>query len=274
MPKTTLAAVLVLQLCAVVGVRSQERVTLAGSSTIHPLIEVAAQAFEARHPGFEVDVQAGGSSVGIASTLRGMADIGMVSRGLSEEEKQRLVPTTIALDGLAIIVHATNPLRNITRQQVIDVYAGRVSNWKALGGPDAPITVINKEAGRATLELFEDYFDLEGKFVRNAVIIGPNGQAIASVAGMPHSIAYVSIGSATVAEEQGVALRRLSLDGVTADVAHVTDQSYGLRRPLLLVTKGVPRGPVKQFLDFVLSAEGQQIVLEQEFVPVSPGGGS
>ena len=242
--------------------------TLAGSSTIQPVMEVAAQAYEESHRGAEIDVQGGGSSVGISAPQSGLADIGMVSRPLHYDEKNVLTATPIALDGLAIIVHASNPLQDLTKQQVIDIYTGKTVNWKDAGGKNAPITVINKEEGRATLELFEKYFDLKGKFIKNAVIIGPNGQAIASVAGNPHAVAYVSIGSAAVAEDEGVKIKRLSLAGVEASVENVKNETYGLRRPLNLTTQGAPAGLAKAFIDFVLSPEGQKIVLEQEFVPI------
>jgi phosphate transport system substrate-binding protein len=250
-------------------ISAESRLTLAGSSTVQPVMEEAAQAFEKSRPEVRVDVQGGGSAVGITAPRRGLAQIGMVSRDLHDDEKADLTATPIALDGLAIIVHASNPLKDLTQQQVIDIFSGKAANWKAVGGRDAAVTVINKEEGRATLELFEKHFNLKGRFVKNAVIIGPNGQAIASVAGNPDSIAYVSIGSAAVAEQEGVKIRRVRLDGVEPTVENVKNGAYGLRRPLCLVTRGAPSGLAKEYMDFVLSPEGQRIVLGQEFVPVA-----
>lgn len=242
--------------------------TLAGSSTIQPVAEVLGQTFEQRHPEFQINVQGGGSSVGITAPQSGLADIGMVSRVLHPEEAQKLVPTTFALDGIALIAHASNPISGLSRQQVIDIYTGVISNWQRLGWTDTPIVVVNKEEGRATLELFEHYFALMGKFVRDAIIIGPNGQAIATVAGNPQAIAYVSIGSAEVAVEQGTPIKLLALDGVAATSANVKSGAYGLTRPLNFVTVGPPHGLAKAFLDFVLTPTGQRIITEQEFVPL------
>jgi phosphate transport system substrate-binding protein len=242
--------------------------TLAGSSTVQPVVEIAGQAFEASHPGTRVDVQGGGSSVGISSARSGLADIGTVSRALKPEEAD-LTATTIGLDGIALIVHADNPLHAITHDQVVAIYTGATSNWSALGGPDRAITVVNKEAGRSTLELFEAHFGLKDKIMPSAVIIGPNGQAITTVAGNPDAIAYVSIGSAAVAEEEGTRIRRLTLDGVEASVENVANSTYPLMRPLNLVTKGAPAGLAKEFVDFVASPEGQAIVRKEDFVPVS-----
>jgi phosphate transport system substrate-binding protein len=246
----------------------QGRITLAGSSTVQPVAEVLAQEFEALHPEARIDVQGGGSAVGITAPQSGLADIGMVSRALHPNEAQHLVATTFARDGIALIVHANNPVSGLSRQQVIDIYSGAVTHWQELGGPDARIVVVNKEEGRATLELFERYFDLRGKFVRDTVIIGPNGQAIATVAGNPHAVAYVSIGSAEVAGEHGTPIKLLALDGIAATSANVQQGTYRLTRPLNFVTVGDPQRLAKGFLDFVLTPAGQQIVQTQDFVPL------
>lgn len=241
--------------------------TLAGSSTIQPLAEVAGQAYEKAHPGVQIDVQGGGSSVGISSARSGLSDIGTVSRPLKEDEKD-LTATTIALDGIALIVNAANPMAGITADQVVAIYSGAKTNWHDFGGADKPITVVNKEEGRATLELFEQHFGLKGKFVPTAVIIGPNGQAITTVAGNPDAIAYVSIGSAAVAESEGTAIRRLPLDGIAATTENVANNTYTVTRPLNLVTKGAPAGLAADFTAFVLSPEGQKLVAEQDFIPL------
>jgi phosphate transport system substrate-binding protein len=246
-----------------------EPLTLAGSSTLQPLAEVAAQAFEASHPGVEIDVQGGGSSVGISATRSGLAEVGMVSRALTPEESD-LTATAVALDGIALVVHASNPLPGLTRQQVVDIYSGAIASWAALGGQDRPITVVNKEEGRATLELFERYTGLKGKFRPDAIIIGPNGQAITTVAGDPDAIAYVSIGSAAVAEEAGTPIRRIALDGVPATPESVASGTYPLSRPLHLVTVGPPAGLAAELIAFLRSEEGQALVVGQDFIPVPP----
>ena len=188
--------------------------TVAGSSTVQPVAEIAGQAFEKRHPSVHVDVQGGGSSVGISSARSGLSDIGTVSRALKPDEGD-LTATTIGLDGIAIIVNAKNPMAAITRDQVVSVYTGATTRWKALGWEDHAITVVNKEQGRSTLELFENHFGLKDRILPSAVIIGPNGQAITTVAGNAWSIAYVSIGSAAVAEQAGTPVKRLSLTAWT-----------------------------------------------------------
>jgi phosphate transport system substrate-binding protein len=249
------------------GASGGETLTLAGSSTIQPLAEVAGQQYEQSHPGTRIDVQGGGSSVGISAARSGLADIGTVSRALKPEESD-LAPTTIAIDGIALIVHADNPLGAITRAQVIDVYTGAIHSWKALGGADRPIVVINKEEGRSTLELFEDHFGLRGRFRSDMLIIGPNGQGILTVAGDRDAIGYVSIGSAIIARQEGTPVKLLSLDGVEATTDTVRDGRYPLKRELNLVTKGPPRGLAGDFIGFILGPKGRELVLKEGFVPV------
>jgi phosphate transport system substrate-binding protein len=241
--------------------------TLAGSSTVQPVAETLGQEFEKQHPEVRIDVHGGGSAVGIVAPQTGLADIGMVSRALRDEETQRLHATPFARDGIALIAHASNLVSGLSRQQVIDIYSGQVTDWQSVGGPKSRIIVVNKEEGRATSQVFTQYFDLTDNFVQDALIIGPNGQAIITVAGNPHALAYVSIGAAEVAVSQGVAIKLLALDGVAAATATVQDGTYQLARTLNLVTAGPPDGVAKAFLDFVVSPAGQQIAAQHEFVP-------
>ncbi len=242
-------------------------VILAGSSTIQPVAEAFGLAFEKQHTDVRIDVHGGGSSVGITAPQTGLADIGMVSRPLRHNETRQLTFTTFALDGIALIAHASNPVGGLSKQQVIDLYTGTVTNWNKLGGADAQIVVVNKEAGRGTRTLFEQYFGLAEQVVSSALIIGPNGQAILTIAGNPQAIAYVSIGAAEVAIRRGLPIKILALDGVSATQTNVQNGTYGLRRPLNFVTAQPAQGLAKAFLDFVLTPTGQRLVMQHDFVP-------
>lgn len=238
--------------------------TVAGSSTIQPLMEVAAERFELAHPDVRVTVQGGGSGVGVSSVRSGLAQVGMVSRSLAEGE-QDLSAHRIARDGIALIAHASRADASLTREQVIALYDGSSSTW-----PDGqPVTLVTKEEGRSTLELFAHHFGLEGRFRDDLVVIGPNGQAITTVASDPNALAYVSIGSAAKAEEAGVGIRRVPLDGVLPSVASVQDGSWPLARDLNLVTAGPLEGVQASLVGFVLSPEGQGLVVSEDFVPVA-----
>jgi phosphate transport system substrate-binding protein len=239
-----------------------------GSSTIQPIVEEAAPKFEATHPGVVIEIQGGGSGAGVKGTREGKAQIGTVSRALKDDETD-LQGVKVGDDGIALVVHKDNPLTNITKEQVQRLYQGEITRWSEVGGKDAPVTLITKEEGRSTLELFAKHFALEGKIKKDAIVIGPNGQALKTLEGNPDAIAYVSIGSAEKSIEQGAPLKILNLDGVAATAATVRGGSYPLRRPLLLVTKGPASGTAKEFIDFVTSPEGQKIVTAQDFVPLA-----
>ncbi|GAB4144718.1 MAG: phosphate ABC transporter substrate-binding protein [Planctomycetaceae bacterium] len=241
---------------------------LTGSSTVAPLMIEIAKRFEDEYPGVRIDVQTGGSSRGISDARRGLAEIGMVSRDLKASEND-LHPFAVARDGICLIVHRENPVTELSREQIIAIYSGKTRNWKQVGGPDEPITVVNKAEGRSTLELFLKHFKLKNSEIRADVIIGDNEQGIKTVAGNPYAIGYVSIGTAEYDAGQGVPIKLLQLNGITASVENVRNRSYPLSRTLNLVTKGKPQGLVKEFLEFAQSAKVNDIVKEQYFVPLA-----
>jgi len=244
-----------------------EKLVLTGSSTIAPLAAELGKRFESLHGNVRVDVQAGGSSRGVNDARAGLADIGMASRALKDDEKD-LSSFTLALDGISVILHRTNPVQALDKRQIIDIYTGKIVNWKEVGGHDAPITVVNKAEGRSTLELFLHYFGLNNTEIKPQVIIGDNQQGIKTVAGNPDAIGYVSVGTAEYEASQGAAIKLLPLAGITASVAHVRNGSYPLSRPLNLVTRTEPAGLVKAFIEFAGSPQAHDLIEAQYFVPV------
>lgn len=247
---------------------SGEHLVVTGSSTIAPLATVLAERFEATHPGVKIDVQAGGSARGVADVRQGLANIGMVSRALKADEGD-LLADTIARDGIAIIVHRDNPVAALTREQIIAIYTGQVRDWKAVGGADAPITVVNKAEGRSTLELFLSHFKLEAPAIRADVVIGDNQQGIKTVAGNPQAIGYVSIGTAEYEASRGTPIRLLPLGGVEASTAAVAAGRFPLSRPLNLVHRSELSGIARDFIAFARSAEVKDLVTGQYFVPLA-----
>lgn len=246
--------------------QTQGKLVLTGSSTVAPLVSEIAKRYEEQHPGVRIDVQSGGSSRGIADARQSVADIGMVSRTLKDSEKD-LQAFTIARDGISVILNKDNLVDKLSDQQIVDIYTKKLTNWKAVGGKDAPITVVNKAEGRSTLELFAHYFKLETKDIKADVIIGDNEQGIKTVAGNPNAIGYVSIGSAEYNETHGTAIKLLPVKGVAASIATVANDQFPISRPLNLVTKTTPTGLQKDFIEFARSSQVQDIVKEQYFVP-------
>ncbi|MCH9648974.1 MAG: phosphate ABC transporter substrate-binding protein [Deltaproteobacteria bacterium] len=243
------------------------KLVLTGSSTIAPLALEIGQRFEAENPHVRVDVQTGGSSRGIADTRNGTADIGMASRALAADE-QDLLSFAIARDGVSLIVHRDNPVRELSDQQVVAIYTGTITNWKDLGGDDAPITVVHKAEGRATLEVFLGYLGLDGREVQPSVVIGDNEQGVKTVAGNRNAIGYVSIGTAEADAATGVPIRLLGLGGIEATSANVAAGSFPMARALNLITREKPSGLSTAFLKFARSESVHDLVEAHFFVPI------
>lgn len=241
------------------------KLVLTGSSTVAPLAAEIGKRFEALHPGVRIDVQTGGSSRGVADARSGVADIGLVSRALKPEESD-LQAHTIARDGIALIVHASNPVAALSDDQVRAIYRGEVRNWKDAGGPDRAITVVNKAEGRSTLELFLHHYALKSEQIKPSVVIGDNEQGIKTVAGNPGAIGYVSVGTAEYAATHDVPIRPLPLEGITASVASVRQQRFPLSRPLNLVTRGPPTALAKTFIEYAQSPAVHDLVEGLYFV--------
>lgn len=244
---------------------NQTRLTVTGSSTVAPLMAEIALQFEKTHPDVRVDVQTGGSSRGVADARRGLADIGMASRALNEDESD-LTAHTIAYDGIGMIVHADNPVRALSPQQIIDIYQGRIDNWQAVGGPDAEIIVVNKAQGRSTLEIFLEHFELGAPSIKADVVIGDNEQGIKTVAGNPYALGYVSIGAAEYAVGADEPLWLLPLEGVEASTTNVRNQRYPMRRPLNLVTRGPLEGPAAALMVHAQSSSVDPLIRQLYFV--------
>lgn len=208
----------------------------------------------------------------MADPRKGLADIGMVSRAAKGNEGD-LQWFAIARDGIAIIVNAGNTVPGIlepglTSHQVRAIYRGEMQSWAGLGGEDHPITVVHKVEGRSTLELFLAFFELKNTEVKPDVEIGDNQQGIRTVAGDPHAIAYVSIGTAEFEAERGTAIRLVPVDGVAPSTVAVQDGTFPLSRPLHLVTTQAPEGLVREMIDFAQSEAVHDLVREQFFVPL------
>lgn len=243
------------------------KLVVTGASTLAPLISEIGKRFESLHAEVRVDVQTGGSSRGVADARQGLADIGMVSRAMKDEEKD-LHAFPVARDGVGIILHKENPVQTLTDEQVVTIYTGKITNWKEVGGKDAPITVVNKAEGRSTLEVFLHYFKMKNTDVKAQVIIGDNEQGVKTVAGNRHAIGYVSIGTAEYDESQGVPIKLLSVGGVAASTETVRNGTFPLSRPLHIITRTPPTGLAKAFIDYAQSHAVHDIIKQQYFVPL------
>ena len=240
--------------------------SITGSSTVAPLMTEIARAYEASHPGIRIDVQAGGSSRGVSDVRSKRAQLGMVSRRLKADESD-LTAVTIAIDGITCISHAQNRTAGCTREQLLEIYTRKITNWSQVGGVDLPIVVVNKAEGTATLELFTQFLGIKPSQIISSVIIGDNAQGIKTVAVTPGAIGYVSIGAAQTAVIDGASIKLLALDGIIPSSVTVLDGTWAMTRPLNVITLGKPANEAAALLEFAHSSAVDGIIKGLAFVP-------
>ena len=242
---------------------------LAGSSTVAPLAIEIGKRFEKKNPGVRVEVQTGGSSRGIADARTGKVDCGMSSRGLKDSEKEGVQSFTVAMDGVCFLTHSSNPVRELSREQLLGIYTGKITNWNQVGGNDAEITCINRADGRSELELVTKFFGIKPVDVTADLIAGENQQGIKMVASDKNAITYMSVGASEYEAKNGSPLTLLPLDGIAASVENVRNGTFPLSRPLIYIT-GLELSPLAQaFIDYSLSSDVHDLVEEFSYVPVA-----
>jgi len=234
---------------------------LSGSTSVQPLAEELAQAFTAKHPEVRVSVAGGGSGVGVKDAAEGRVHIGNVSRAQKDGDPTGLVWTTIARDAVTVVVNPQNPIGALSKEQVKDIFTGRVTNWKEVGGPEAPIVVHSRTVPSGTYDFFVEVF-LDGEeVIATARQHASNGLVRQAVASDKHAVGFLSLGYLDATVKAPV------IDGVEPNMENARAGRYKYVRPFNMVTKGEPAGLAKAFLDFVLSPEGQAIVAK-EYIPV------
>jgi len=237
--------------------------TIAGSTSVQPYVEIVAEEYEHLYPDKFVEIQGGGSSAGITAVDTGTAEIGMISRELKESERH-FWSVEIAKDGLAIIINPANPVQDVTLEQIRGVYAADITNWADLGGLDARIHIITREEGSGTRSAFEDLVMGGRRITPKAIVQDSNGAVRQLVSDDPYSIGFISLGLVHIGERP---VKSMKLDGVEATRENVVNGSYSLFRPFLFVVREEPTGITKQYIDFILSPEGQRILSDEGLIP-------
>ncbi|MGV8050123.1 MAG: phosphate ABC transporter substrate-binding protein [Anaerolineaceae bacterium] len=242
-------------------------ISITGSTTVQPLAETFAEKFMTAHPDVVIDVQGGGSSVGVKAAGEGTSDIGTASREVKEEEKTEfpnINVVIIARDGIAAIVNPDVPVDNLTLEQIRAIFSGEITNWSEVGGPDEAILTVSREEGSGTRDAFQEM--VMGKDVlitENAILQPSNGAVRTTVSTTPFSIGYLSFG---YLDES---VKALSIEGIAPTEENASNGTYPVVRPLNMLTNGEPEGIVKSFLDYVLSPEGQAVVKEEGYISVN-----
>lgn len=235
----------------------QGKVSLNGSTSMEKFVNALSEAIKEEYPDLQLEAQFTGSSAGLEALASGSADIGDSSRALTDEEKEKgLVENIVAIDGIAMITHKSNTVKNLTTEQLTKIYTGEIKNWKELGGQDQAIVVIGRESGSGTRGAFEELLKIEDQ-CQYAQELNETGAVLAKVAKTEGAIGYVSL---DVVDDTVTALK---LNDVEASEKTIKDGSYQLQRPFVMATKGEiskQKGNVRAIFNFIESDAGQEVI--------------
>jgi phosphate transport system substrate-binding protein len=240
-----------------------ERIEIAGSTSVQPVAEKLAAKYMEEHPNVRVDVMGGGSGLGIRSVSQDIIAIGTSSKALKTSEKDGLIEYPIGREGIVVAVNLNNPVNSLSKSQLKDIFSGNITNWKEVGGPDAKINLVVREDGSGTRSAFEDLVMNKTKVKSDAIVQTSTESIKVAVKQDPNAIGYISLAHMTPD------VKALKIDGVLPSIETIKDSSYKLQRPFLFVTNGEPEGPVKEFIEWCLGPEGQEIVKDEKIVPVT-----
>lgn len=250
---------------AFTGGTKEEKITIAGSTSVQPVAEKLAQAYMAKHPNVKITVQGGGSAVGLKSAQDGTADIGTYSSNLKANESAGVNSYQIAKDGIVVVVNNANQISDLTTNQTKDVFSGNITNWNAVGGASGTINVITREDGSGTRDAFVSLV-MGGKngtpLLKTAVVQSSTEAVKQSVKGDPNAIGYISL-----ADLNGD-VKAVKINGVTPSEQTISNGTYSIQRPFLFLTKGAAKGATLDFINWCLSPEGQAIVKQSGAVPI------
>jgi phosphate transport system substrate-binding protein len=247
-----------------------------GSDTCLPLSQKFAEVYGRNNAGSGLSVVGGGSGVGIAALLSGTTDIAQSSRKMKIDEKLKIQETgkavkevIIAYDALSVIVNPSNPVNKLTREQLEAIFTGKISNWKQVGGQDLKIIVYSRETSSGTYEFFKENVLKKKNFASNALLMAATGAVVQSVSQTKGAIGYVGLAYI----EKDIKALQVSFDQgknfVTPNVANAMSKKYPITRPLYYYYLTSKDAAFKPLINFILSSEGQKIVLAEGFVPLS-----
>ncbi|HDM75019.1 MAG TPA: phosphate ABC transporter substrate-binding protein [Deltaproteobacteria bacterium] len=241
-----------------------------GSTTVLPLAQKVAEAFMKEHPEVRISISGGGSGNGLKALIDGMTDIADSSRFIKPKEVKLAVekgiypvPFAVAYDSIIPVVHPSNPVNEITIDQLRALYEGKIKNWKELGGPDAKIVVISRDTSSGTYEVWEKKVMKNARVYPGALLQASNGAVAQAVAKNKNAIGYVGLGYLNKD------IKALKVNGVLGSVETTLNGTYPISRPLFMFTNGWPKGDCKAFINYVLHPhKGQVLVKEVGFVPL------
>ncbi|MDA8403180.1 MAG: phosphate ABC transporter substrate-binding protein PstS family protein, partial [Desulfobacteraceae bacterium] len=252
------------------------QITITGSTTVQPIAERIAKAYMESHRAMKVSVSGGGSGNGIKAIIDGTADIGNASRFIKEQEIVMAcgksvypVPFRIAYDCIVPVVHPENPVKNLTIEQLKDIYLGKITNWSAVGGSDQPILVVSRDTSSGTYEVWEDKVMKKEAVFPGVRLEDSNESVVRAVASQKNAVGYIGLGYLQDS------VKPVSVNSINGSETTTLSGAYPLSRPLFMFTKGWPSGELLDFLNYVLDpANGQKLVKASGFVALINAGAS
>ncbi len=267
-----LAVLIALPLGGCAGQSQSQTLIVAGSTTVLPIAEIAAEKYK-DVSSTSVLVSGLGSSAGIEAAVAGTCNIATSSRDLTPEEaKHDLVKIPIAHDGIAVIVHTSNPVKNLSLEQLRDIYSGRIQNWKEVGGDDLPILLVNRDEASGTREAFKSIVMKDAYFDLSAAVLPGTGQVRDVVSRTPGAIGYISIGFVDTPFAT-TKVNALSIDGIYPTDKAIIDGSYPISRDLFFFTLKHPSAETEKFIQFVLSDKMEETIRQAGYLPIEHEGG-
>ncbi|ACZ18335.1 phosphate binding protein [Thermanaerovibrio acidaminovorans DSM 6589] len=254
------------------GAAMAGEIVMNGSTTLLPFAQSAAEAFMKANPGVKISVSGGGSGNGIKALIDGTTHIANSSREMKSEEIEKAktkgvtpVKHVVAFDCIIPIVHPSNPVSNLTVDQLKNIYTGKVRNWKEVGGPDKPIVVLSRDTSSGTYEVWEQKVLRKEPVSPRALTVASSGAMIQTVAKNPLAIGYDGIG---YVDQRFV--KPLKINGVDGTPTTARNGKFPTARELYMYTNGEPKGEVKAFIDFMKGPNGQRYVAKEGFVTLKP----
>ncbi len=267
-----LLALAVSIICLILGVSltvAAGKVVIKGSTTVLPIAQAALEAYMKAHPGVDISLSGGGSGEGIKALIDKSADIATSSREIKDKEvelaKSRGVnPVTheVAIDALTPIVHPKNKVNGLTIDQLSQIYQGKITNWKEVGGDDLQIVVVSRDSSSGTFETWGHLVLNNAKVTPRAQLQASSGAVVQAVSKNRYAISYVGIGYLNKS------VKALTVNGVPATAKTAFSKEYPIARPLYMYTNGQPTGEIAGFIKFVLSPAGQKLVAREGFIPL------
>ena len=264
------AGLMALALVGAQAAGDAKKIVVDGSTTVGPIAKAFAEYYMKQHPDVNITVSESGSGNGAKSLINGACDVATMSRAMKNEEadaakdkKRNPIQHTVAFDGLAVVVHPSNPLKNVSAEQVHDIFTGAITNWKQVGGPDLKIVIISRDTNSGTYETFQEKLIKKDRVTDRAEYVGSNGAVRQRVQSTPSAIGYVGL-----AFVEGV--KTVTVNEVEATPETVLGKKYLISRALFMYTDGAPAAStaLADFVGLSNTADGKKIVAEQGFVPV------